>query len=139
MKKLLLLTLLSISIFACSSDDNLENNQTSWELFRITENGNTIDLNAGNAEIQDRITITNDSLFKRVHYSDLKEQQLEGTYSITNYNNNTYLVLKYFSPNAVIGNCSHNQNEVFMFTTNDEMTNTWNECGGPTLEYKKVD
>lgn len=138
MKKVLLLAILGFNLMSCSTDDSIENTQETYELYRITENSNTIDINLNTNSLQDKITIFNDSLFHRVHYSEQEQQYLKGKYSLMTHNNKSYLVLKYDSPSSQIGNCSGNQNEVFMFTSDSEIKNTWDECGGPTLEYRKL-
>lgn len=136
MKKTILLAIIGLNLIACSTDDNVANTEETYELRRITENNTTI--NVDQTILQDRITITSDSLFYRVYQSGSQQQHLKGHYALMRHNNNEYLVLKYESPSSQIGNCSGNQNEVFMFTTDSEIKNTWDECGGPTLEYKKV-
>ena len=136
MKKTILFVILGFNLMACSTDDNINTKET-YELHRITEH-NTI-TNVDNTILQDKITITEDSLFYRVRYSELEQQHLKGHYSLMHQNNKKYLVLKYDTPNSHIGNCSGNQNEVFMYTSDFEIKNIWDECGGPILEYRRTD
>ena len=138
MKKALLLTLISISLLACTSDD-IEGLHNTWKLYSITENDSPLNQNTDDI-IDDRIiTISNDSIFKRVILTDYGQKQIEGTYSIINFRNNKYLILEYYSPNSIIGNCSNNLNEVYLYNSENQMTNIWHECGGPILEYRKID
>lgn len=137
MKKTILLAIIGLNLIACSTDDNISSTEETYELHRITENNTPIDID--NTILQDKITITNDSLFYRVRRSGSEQHHLQGHYSLMRHNDNNYLVLKYDTANSQIGNCSGNQNEVFMFTSNSEIRNTWDECGGPVLEYRKTD
>jgi len=36
-------------------------------------------------------------------------------------------------------NCSINLNEILLFSSKTESTNTWFECDGPKLDYKKIE
>lgn len=137
MKKTILLAIIGLNLIACSTDDNVANTNETYELRRITENNTTI--NVDQTILQDKITITNDSLFYRVRRAGTEQQHLQGHYSLMRHNDNSYLILKYDTPNSQIGNCSGNQNEVFMFTSESDIKNTWDECGGPSLEYQRTE
>lgn len=139
MKKIIAYIGLAALAYSCSVntiDDPHNKTVENWQLVSIVENGtNTQTIN--NSNIEEQLTLQNDSLFTRTRQVDNNLWVLKGTYSTMNASNNKYLVLHYYKESSIIGNCSNNLNEVFVFNSENEISNTWYECGGPKLQYIK--
>ncbi|MFV5684599.1 hypothetical protein ACM55I_04055 [Flavobacterium sp. GB2R13] len=62
---------------------------------------------------------------------------ISGTYAATSHSDGMYLELIYPNDSELIGSCYGNQKEILYFTDNNNLSNTWKNCDGPGLEYKK--
>lgn len=139
MKKIIAFISLVTIAYSCTvnSMDDLQNRTIeNWQLVSITDNATTSQT-TNELNIEERLTLLNDSLFTRTRQADANSWVLEGTYSLMNVDNNKYLVLHYNTESNIIGNCSNNLNEVFIFNSDNEISNTWYQCGGPKLQYRK--
>ncbi|WP_347922433.1 hypothetical protein [Pontimicrobium sp. SW4] len=139
MKKNILIVGLLIIAQSCTINDTNElNSKTteSWELVSINENITTSQTN-NHLNIHEQLVLLNDSLFSRTRQSNSNFWRLNGTYNYMIVNGTKYIVFQYNEKSSIIGNCSKNLNEVFVFESENRISNTWYECGGPKLIYHK--
>ncbi len=139
MKRWIYLFIAGTILYSCYSDDITANNDQiqKWELYSVTFPESTTVIQGDGLEILDELTLVSDSLFFRNRHVGTLSWELSGTYHYMEYQNDNYMVLKYDDESEIIGNCSGNSNEVFRFTSENEIYNTWSDCDGPKLQYKR--
>lgn len=140
MKKIFVLVSLIILTTSCTVNDTDElNNLTieSWELISIENPSSSTSNN--NLNISEQLILQKDSVFYRTRKSSTNSWVLNGTYNYMTVNKTKYLVFHYNKKSDLIGNCSNNKNEVFVFDSNGDISNTWFKCGGPKLKYRKLE
>lgn len=140
MKKIFALIGLVILTSSCTVNDTneLDNSTTeSWELISIENPSNSQSNSILN--ISEQLILQNDSIFTRTRQTNSNSWVLNGTYNYMTVDKTKYLVFHYNKESDLIGNCSNNKNEVFIFDSNNEIINTWFECGGPKLKYRKFE
>ncbi|TJY36433.1 hypothetical protein [Pontimicrobium aquaticum] len=140
MKKIYILIVLAILTQSCTVNDtdNFKNELLeTWTLVNVLENSSNSQNNNNTLQVQEQLTLQNDSIFTRTRRANSNYWFLQGTYSIIKTDEAKYMVLKYHEESAIIGNCSNNKNEVLIFESENEISNIWFECGGPKLIYNK--
>ncbi len=140
MKKVFIVIGLAILTQSCTVNDNDELNNSiieTWELISIENSSNP--QSSSTLNIQEQLVLQNDSVFIKTRQTNSNSWDLKGTYNYMAVDKTKYLVFHYNTNNDIIGNCSNNKNEVFVFDSEGYITNTWFECGGPKFKYRKVE
>lgn len=130
-----------MALYACSTDyDFTINNPTQkWELVKISGKLLDSEISGNTMDFQETYIINSDSTFIKTRTKNTEIWILRGTYNYMTYKNNNYIIFNYDMASPIIGNCSNNLNEVLLFSSKTESTNTWFECDGPKLDYRKIE
>lgn len=141
MKNLLFIAIALITLSACTTDqDELSVNQYTekWELFNFISNQPNQLTNTISLDYQEYYYLSDDSTFFKRRVSNTTTKNMSGIYNFMSVNDHKYIVFKYDESNNFIGNCSNNLNEVLLYIDDNKIRNTWENCEGPTLEYRKI-
>lgn len=149
MKNLIVLIASIAILFSCSTKDEIEEVNEfdsskypqKWELVRMTGQFADSELTGANMPWQEFYLLESDSTFLRWRENDGKKSEEIGTFSFKESQfNELMMTLKYDRPNDLVGSCYGSKTkEVLWIKSNDKMQNTWNECDGPGLEYKRAE
>lgn len=92
-------------------------------------------------EWQEYYLFSADGTFQKIRTRDSVVTKAAGTFEVAEYENDDtdYLELSYTEGLELIGNCFDNQNEVLMYRSVTEISNTWMACDGPGLDYVLVE
>jgi len=141
MKKTVIL-FISIFIFSsCSkdNDDTTEDYHGKWILVKMSGSIQNSETTGSAMEWQEFYLFNNDATFTKSRTRNTVTTTASGTYITQNGSDGLYLELTYSKDSEIIGSCYRNQKEALYFRSNTILSNTWNACDGPGLDYQKVD
>jgi hypothetical protein len=140
MKNLIVL-IAFLTIFNSCSKDNVATDNTGyygkWTLIKMS--GSMVDSETtGSAmEWQEFYLFNTNGTFTKSRERNGVKTTISGTYTTTNNPDGIYFELTYPNDSEIIGSCYGNQKEELYVTENNILLNTWKNCDGPGLEYKK--
>jgi hypothetical protein len=140
MKKLIIL-IAFLTIFNSCSKDNVAADNTGyygkWTLIKMS--GSMVDSETtGSAmEWQEFYLFNTNGTFTKSRERNGVKTTISGTYTTTNNPDGIYFELTYPNDSEIIGSCYGNLKEELYVTENNTLLNTWKNCDGPGLEYKK--
>ena len=140
MKKLIVL-ITFLTIFNSCSKDNVVTDNTGyygkWTLIKMS--GSMVDSETtGSAmEWQEFYLFNTNGTFTKSRERNGVKTTISGTYTTTNNPDGIYFELTYPNDSEIIGSCYGNLKEELYVTENNILLNTWKNCDGPGLEYKK--
>lgn len=140
MKKLIVL-ITFLTIFNSCSKDNVATDNTGyygkWTLIKMS--GSMVDSETtGSAmEWQEFYLFNSNGTFTKSRERNGIKTTISGTYTTTNHIEGFYFELTYPNDSEIIGSCYGNLKEELYVTENNTLLNTWKNCDGPGLEYKK--
>lgn len=140
MKKLIIL-IAFLTIFNSCSKDNVAADNTGyygkWTLIKMS--GSMVDSETtGSAmEWQEFYLFNTNGTFTKSRERKGVKTTISGTYTTTNNPDGFYFELTYPNDSEIIGSCYGNLKEELYITENNTLSNTWKNCDGPGLEYKK--
>jgi hypothetical protein len=140
MKKLIVL-ITFLTIFNSCSKDNVATDNTGyygkWTLIKMS--GSMVDSETtGSAmEWQEFYLFNTNGTFTKSRERNGVKTTISGTYTTTNNPDGIYFELTYPNDSEIIGSCYGNLKEELYVTENNTLLNTWKNCDGPGLEYKK--
>ena len=140
MKKLIVL-ITFLTIFNSCSKDNVATDNTGyygkWTLIKMS--GSMVDSETtGSAmEWQEFYLFNTNGTFTKSRERNGVKTTISGTYTTTNNPDGIYFELTYPNDSEIIGSCYGNLKEELYVTENNILLNTWKNCDGPGLEYKK--
>ena len=147
MKSIILLSLMSIVCLSCSNPDDfgLESTEFAytdqkWELVSITGSYMGSTISGDEMDWQEFYLFSPQGTFARSRTGDGVVTEAKGTFEVVEFESDTshYLELTYEMGKALVGNCSADDKELLMYRSATEISNTWNICDGPTLDYVLV-
>jgi hypothetical protein len=143
MKYLTTIVAAILTIFSSCTKDTEETITTDyngkWKL--VSMYGAMLNMGTTGAAMgwQEAYSFNNDGTFIKSRVENAIETTVSGTYITKNYQDGMHLELTYSNDNEIIGNCSGDLKEELYFKSKNYLSNTWNACDGPVLEYQKVD
>ncbi len=146
MKNVLLLSLLICIASSCTSDNEMDPEFTDkqqvekWKLVQMTSN--IIDaapVTGSNMDWQEVYQLSPDKTFLKFRQINDKIIEIAGTYSFVSLSNGTYLELVYKSDHELIGNCTSDNIELLLLSSENKLTATWWACDGPGLLYERTE
>jgi hypothetical protein len=146
MKNSLLALTLSIIFFSCSVEDyteddiSLQYTPQKWELMRITGSFPNSETTGAAMEWQEYYIFNPDGTFLKSRTRDGKGLEATGTFQVMEYDNDEadYLELEYKNGKELIGSCNQGDTETLVYRSSHALSNTWNACDGPGLDYSLV-
>lgn len=140
MKNLIVL-IAFLTIFNSCSKDNVATDNTGyygkWTLIKMS--GSMVDSETtGSAmEWQEFYLFNTNGTFIKSRERNGVKTTISGTYTTTNNPDGIYFELTYPNDSEIIGSCYGNLKEELYIIENNTLSNTWKNCDGPGLEYKK--
>lgn len=145
MKKITLIgviTLFITSFLSCSNDDGDSKNTSyygKWELSRMAGNGFILAVySIGQPQWKETYDFKKDNTFIKTKVQNETTITASGTFSVATIQNRPHLQLTYTNPSEIVGSCKGNQSEELVVNEAGTLNSTWQNCDGPSLEYKKV-
>jgi hypothetical protein len=131
-------------LYSCSEPDTstfddagLQFVDQKWKLVRMS--GNMVNSVTTGAEMdwQEYYIFSVNGTFKKYRTRAGVVSEAAGTFEVAEYENDEadYLELRYTEGLELIGNCFGNQKELLMYRSATEISNTWQACDGPGLDY----
>ncbi|MFS4454699.1 hypothetical protein [Maribacter sp. 2304DJ31-5] len=130
-------------LFSCSTDDGMEStivdlqfSSQKWQLVRMTGSFAGSVSEGENMEWQEFYIFDPDGTFLKSRDRDGITTEATGTFEAVEYENDDhdYLELTY-KTSELIGNCSGNNKEILIYRSSRRLSNTWQACDGPGLDY----
>ncbi|AZQ60158.1 hypothetical protein EJ994_15615 [Maribacter sp. MJ134] len=147
MRNSLLSILLSICLFTCSNSEDLETGEIDvlytaqkWQLVRMSGSFENAETTGENMEWQEFYVFNPDGSFLKRRETAGAVFEATGTFVLMEYGNDEadYLELTYASGENLIGSCNGDRTEVLVFRSSIALSNTWQACDGPGLDYVLV-
>ena len=147
MKNSLILLLLSMMFFSCSVEDyreddiNLQYTVQKWELVRMTGSFVNSETTGDDMEWQEYYIFSPDGTFLKSRTIDGLTVEAWGAFEVVEYDNDDldYLELVYTSGQELIGSCNGDRTEILVYRSEKTISNTWQACDGPGLDYNLVE
>lgn len=139
MKTPILLLILCMLLAGCSEPTvSNTNSQNKWELVKMSGRTLNSETSGVNMEWQEFYLLNNDGTFIKSRTQNGQITQGRGTYTMVTITNENYIELTYPVTSNIIGSCYGNLKEELYFTTAEALVSTWQNCDGPSLEYRKT-
>jgi hypothetical protein len=140
MKKLIVL-ITFLTIFNSCSKDNVVTDNTGyygkWTLIKMSGSMVNSETTGSAMEWQEFYLFNTNGTFTKSRERNGVKTTISGTYTTTNNPDGIYFELTYPNDSEIIGSCYGNLKEELYVTENNTLLNTWKNCDGPGLEYKK--
>jgi hypothetical protein len=107
-----------------------------WTLVKMSGTLSNSESTGTAMEWQEYYLLNTNGTFTKSRERNAIKTTISGTYITTDQPDGIYLVLTYPSDSEIIGNCYGNLKEE-LYIENHTLSNTWKNCDGPGLEYKK--
>nr|WP_314896809.1 hypothetical protein [uncultured Flavobacterium sp.] len=128
-------------IFNSCSKDALATDNTGyygkWTLVKMSGTLSNSETTGAAMEWQEFYLLNTNGTFTKSRERNAIKTTISGTYAATTHSDGMYLELTYPNDSEIIGSCYGNQKEILYLMDNNNLSNTWNSCDGPGLEYKK--
>ncbi|MFV5693288.1 hypothetical protein ACM55K_14780 [Flavobacterium sp. LT1R49] len=130
-----------LSVFNSCSKDAVVTDNTGyygkWTLVKMSGSIVNSETTGSAMEWQEFYLFNSNGTFTKSRERNMIKTTISGTYVTTTHSDGLYLELTYPNDSELIGSCYGNQKEILYFRDNNNLSNTWNSCDGPGLEYKK--
>lgn len=138
---------MSMMFFSCSVEDyreddiNLQYTVQKWELVRMTGSFVNSETTGDEMEWQEYYIFSPDGTFLKSRTIDGLTVEAWGTFEVVEYDNDDmdYLELVYTSGQELIGSCNGDRTEILVYRSEKTISNTWQACDGPGLDYNLVE
>ncbi|WP_281541458.1 hypothetical protein [Maribacter aestuarii] len=146
MKNGLFTLVLSIVFFSCSVEDyteddiSLQYTTQKWELVRMTGSFPNSETTGAAMAWQEYYIFNPDGTFLKSRTVEGKGIEAKGTFQVMEYDNDEadYLELEFENGKELIGSCIRGDTETLVYRSSRALSNTWNACDGPGLDYSLV-
>ncbi|WP_396636642.1 hypothetical protein [Maribacter sp. R77961] len=147
MKNIILLIVICIGLFSCTSSEDLETGEVDllyavqkWQLIRMSGSFENSESTGSNMEWQEFYVFNPAGSFVKKRERDGIVSEATGTFILAEYDNDDmdYLELTYTSGENLIGSCNGDRTEILVFRSVNDLSNTWQACDGPGLDYVRV-
>lgn len=148
MNKLYVAILSALMLCSCSEPDTSSLEGTAvqfgnqkWELVRMSGNMANSMTTGVEMEWQEYYIFSVNGTFQKIRTRDGVVSEAAGTFEVAEYENDEadYLELSYTKGLELIGNCFGDQKEVLQYRSATEISNTWQACDGPGLDYVLIE
>lgn len=138
---------MSMMFFSCSVEDyreddiNLQYTVQKWELVRMTGSFVNSETTGDDMEWQEYYIFSPDGTFLKSRTIGGLTVEAWGTFEVVEYDNDDmdYLELVYTSGQELIGSCNGDRTEILVYRSEKTISNTWQACDGPGLDYNLVE
>jgi len=141
MKKRILFLITIAVIFSCNKSDDI-NKETelfgNWKLIRMTGNIPNSETTGSEMDWQETYLFKTDGTFQKSRDRNGVITEISGTFSLINSTNERFLELIFNNESGIIGSCNSDLKEEMLFTSENTLSSTWQNCDGPGLEYEKI-
>lgn len=146
MRKLFGILMLSIFFLSCSVEDyteddiSLQYTAQKWKLVRMTGSFINSETTGDQMDWQEYYMFNPDGTFSKSRSREGVITEAKGTFEVMEYDNDDadYLELVYKNGQELIGSCNGDGTEVLVYRSVKAISNTWNACDGPGLDYELV-
>lgn len=147
MRKLLGIPIMVILLLSCSVEDYMEDDISlqyatqKWKLVRMTGSFMNSETTGDEMEWQEYYIFNPDGTFFKSSNREGTITEASGTFEVVEYENDDadYLELVYKNGQELIGSCNGDATEVLVYRSSIAISNTWNACDGPGLDYELVE
>ena len=140
MKKTVIIFILCIVVFACTTDTKEPTNDFlgSWKLLKMTGSIASDGVTGADMEWQESYLFKSDGTFIKTRDRNDVIVEISGTYLVSELFEGNFIELTYPTENEIIGSCTSAIKETLFLKSKYQITGTWNQCDGPGLEYGKL-
>ena len=134
-----IIVILIIFMASCSNgsnENNLKNGNQSWKLVKMTGSFMNSETTGSDMPWQETISLKGNNLFEKTRVRNSETITVNGSYSYSELEDGTYLILDYGKENELIGNCTSDFKETYWIISENKLQGTWLACDGPGLEYQ---
>ena len=144
MMRSILIVVLTLMLFSCSTPDtsdieeiSLQFGSQKWELVRMTGSFINSETTGDDMEWQEYYIFNPEGTFLKSREREGVIIEASGTFDVVEYDNDEadYLELTYKTGHELIGSCNGDGKEELVYRTQKELSNTWQACDGPGLDY----
>jgi len=148
MKNIFFFAVVLITLFSCSNSDDLETGgidllyaPQKWQLVRMSGSLENSETTGENMDWQEYYVFNPEGVFLKKREWQGAVSEATGTFALVEFDNDEadYLELTYTTGEDLIGSCSGDRKEILLFRSTNELSNTWQACDGPGLDYKLVE
>jgi hypothetical protein len=145
MRKIAAFTMVLLTMFSCSNEDDfgLESTQfvfseQKWNLVRMSGSWSNSETTGEAMEWQEYYIFTPEGTFLKSRTVDDLIKEAEGTFEVIEFENDTkhYLELTFSTGNEIAANCTGDNKELLMYRTSTMISSLWMACDGPGLDYE---
>ena len=138
---------MAILVRSCSVEDYMEEDvrlkytAQKWQLVRMTGSFVNSETTGNQMEWQEYYVFKPDGTFLKSRDREGTITEGNGTFEVVEFEHDDadYLELVYKNGLELIGSCNGDATELLVYRSAIAISNTWNACDGPGLDYELVE
>ncbi|TLF45278.1 hypothetical protein [Maribacter aurantiacus] len=141
MKKRILTLLIFVNLISCTKSENIPNSEFfgNWRLIKMTGSSINSESKGKDMEWKESYLFNENGTFQKFRETDKCSFVASGTFKVKSTANETTIELLFDYESNILGSCySSTLKEILVQNSENSLYNTWSNCDGPRLEYRKI-